>query len=91
MFFKKFDISDFENKIFFVKNRKQNRIFEITITFVANKSLFLKFSVFSNDFFHLETIKIKDQILNNKNSDFKFLIINNENIMTKNFEFEYET
>ena len=42
MFLKKFDISDFENEIFFVKNRKQNRIFEITITFIADKILLLK-------------------------------------------------
>ena len=54
----------------------------------------------NNDFFHFKIIETKDQILNNKNSDFKLLIINNKNTMTKlndfvnvttNFEFKYET
>ena len=40
MLFKEFDVSDFENEIYFVKNRKQNRIFEITITFVADEIFF---------------------------------------------------
>ena len=99
--FKKFDISNFENKIFFIENRKQNRIFEITITFVVDYILLLEFSRFSNDdFFHSKIIETKNQILSSENSDFKFLIINNKNIMTilhdfadvtKNFESKYET
>lgn len=60
MLFKKFDISNFEIKVFFVKNRKQNQIFEITITFVINKILLLNFSMFSNnDFFHSKMMETK--------------------------------
>ena len=99
--FNELDISNFENEIFFCQKWKAKSNFRNNNYFVADWILFWKFPMFSNDdFFHSKIIKIKNENMNNENSNFKLLIIINENTITtlhdfanatKMFQSEYET